>query len=354
MLSVLLSGPIHALELTSDLSVLQPVDEVILDPKEPVITTDTIAPSAPALSSSTLSSSAISLSWSSSTDNVGVVGYNIYQNGVLKSSTTGTSLVISGLAASTSYSFYVKAKDAAGNLSLSSNVRSATTLALADTIAPSAPVLAISNVTSSSVTLSWSASSDNVGVVGYNIYQNGVLRASGSGTSFVIAGLSAGTAYSFYVKAKDAAGNLSLSSNTNSVVTQAQPLGGSTSGYNTFELQAVALVNNYRAQFGLAPVTMNDYVSSKCAEHDLWMIQNNTVSHYNFANRAYAIKAATGATSVGEVIAYGYSTAQGAVNGWINSSSHQAILVGNYNRVGIAVRQHPTTLKYYYTMIFIR
>jgi hypothetical protein len=90
--------------------------------------TDTTAPTASTLSSSGTTTSSTNLSWTAATDNVGVTGYNVYQNGVLKTTTTATSLAVSGLSASTAYSFYVKAKDATGNLSTNSNTVNVTTL----------------------------------------------------------------------------------------------------------------------------------------------------------------------------------------------------------------------------------
>ena len=90
----------------------------------------------------------------------------------------------------------------------------------ADTTAPSAPTsLAASGTTTSSSTLSWNASSDNVGVTGYDVYQGGSLLGSVTGTSTSVTGLTANTAYSFYVKAKDLAGNVSSASNTINVTT---------------------------------------------------------------------------------------------------------------------------------------
>ncbi len=93
-----------------------------------------------------------------------------------------------------------------------------------DTQAPSSPTnLVYTNVTQTTVDLSWTASTDNIGVTGYDIYKNGVLLGSVTGTSAQITGLVASTTYSFYVKAKDAAGNISLNSNTVSVTTTAIP-----------------------------------------------------------------------------------------------------------------------------------
>ena len=96
----------------------------------------------------------------------------------------------------------------------------------ADTQAPAtATGLNISGKTSNSITLAWNASTDNVGVTGYNVYVNGSLKATVSSTSTTISGLSPSTSYSFYVTAKDAAGNSSPNSSTVSGTTNA---GGTT------------------------------------------------------------------------------------------------------------------------------
>ncbi|WP_438426397.1 GEVED domain-containing protein [Aquimarina macrocephali] len=89
-----------------------------------------------------------------------------------------------------------------------------------DTQAPSAPAgLSASNVTGTSVSLSWTAATDNVGVTGYDVYQGNSIATSVTGTSANITGLTANTAYQFRVKAKDAAGNISGFSNTVNVTT---------------------------------------------------------------------------------------------------------------------------------------
>lgn len=90
--------------------------------------TDATAPSAPTnLSASGTTSVATTLSWTASTDNVAVTGYDVYSGSSLLGNTASTSASITGLTASTTYSFSVKAKDAAGNASTSSNVLSVTT-----------------------------------------------------------------------------------------------------------------------------------------------------------------------------------------------------------------------------------
>jgi endonuclease I len=91
-------------------------------------TPDTQIPTAPTnLVASSTTATSVTLNWSASTDNVGVSGYNIYMNSALKTTVTGLTVTITGLTASTNYSFYINAKDAAGNTSASSNTVTATT-----------------------------------------------------------------------------------------------------------------------------------------------------------------------------------------------------------------------------------
>ena len=97
--------------------------------------TDTTAPTAPtSLVASGTTSSSTNLSWTASTDNVSVASYDVYQGSTFKATITGTTYAVTGLSASTSYTFSVKAKDAAGNISAASNVISVTTLAGSTTV----------------------------------------------------------------------------------------------------------------------------------------------------------------------------------------------------------------------------
>src|SRR5207244_3427266 len=99
------------------------------------LTQDTQAPTAPANLTATASGSTIALSWTASTDNVGVTGYLVERqnpgstNFVQIGTTTATTYNDSGLTANSTYSYRVRATDAAGNLSDYSNVASATTSA---------------------------------------------------------------------------------------------------------------------------------------------------------------------------------------------------------------------------------
>lgn len=89
-----------------------------------------------------------------------------------------------------------------------------------DTTPPGTPLnLTASGTTTTTTNLTWGASTDNVGVTGYDVYQNGSFKANVSGTAYTVTGLTPATAYSFYVRAKDAAGNASGNSNTVNVTT---------------------------------------------------------------------------------------------------------------------------------------
>lgn len=122
------------------------------------------------------------------------------------------------------------------------------TSAATDTEAPTAPsALAAASPTDNSVTLNWTAASDNVGVTMYDIYVNGKFNSSvqGNATTAVVSGLSPGTAYSFYVVARDAAGNSSAPSNTvQSSTTNTNPP-AATCGTETFEAIPTTTSSSY-------------------------------------------------------------------------------------------------------------
>lgn len=356
---------------------------------------DTIAPSAPTgLTASGTTQNATNLSWTASTDNVAVTGYEVYQNGTLKTTVTTTTYAVTGLTPSTAYTFYVIAKDAAGNPSTASNTANATTLAggtvtycaskgnsvsdeyigrvqlgtinnastggtgysdftaistnlskgtaytitvtptwtgttysegvavwidyngdgdfadagelvwsraastatpatgsftvpttattsntrmrvslkynatptsceafdygevedytvnlqtgTVDATAPTAPTsLTASGTTQTTTNLSWSASTDNVGVTGYEVYQDGNLKTTVTTTTYAVTGLTAGTSYAFSVKAKDAAGNASGFSNTANITTSSTSV-----SYCASQGNSVADEKIGRVQFG--------------------------------------------------------------------------------------------------------
>lgn len=186
-------------------------------------TPDTTAPSIPIdLVSASITTTTFTLTWTASSDAVGVTGYKIFQNDTQIGTSTSTTFAVTALIASTTYSFTVSAYDAAGNESAKSTALSVTTSASLDTIAPTVPTgLASSAITKTTFTLSWTSSTDAVGVTSYNIYNGGGLAGTSSTTSFDVIGLIAATTYSFTVSALDAAGNNSAQSSPLSVKTSA-------------------------------------------------------------------------------------------------------------------------------------
>ena len=184
-------------------------------------TSDTQVPTSPTnLAASNIATTSLTLTWTASTDNIGVTAYEVYMNGVLKTTVATTTASITGLTENTNYSFYVKAKDLAGNSSVNSSTINATTLQFFDLIPPTSPSsITNSAKTTTSLTINWSNSSDNIGVTLYDVYIDGVLHTSVTTTTTTLNGLTGLTTYSIYIKAKDAAGNVSIASNTVSITT---------------------------------------------------------------------------------------------------------------------------------------
>ncbi len=112
-----------------------------------------------------------------------------------------------------------------------------------DTQAPTAPAnLSASSVGETSLTLSWNAATDNVGVTEYEVYQGSTVIGNPSSTSYTVTGLSPATNYSFSVRAKDAASNVSNASNTVSVTTDAVVLNYCSSGGNNVNYEYIDFV----------------------------------------------------------------------------------------------------------------
>jgi chitodextrinase len=102
---------------------------------------------------------------------------------------------------------------ATNSFSFDASTGGGTTPPAGDTQPPTAPGgLTVTGTTASSASLSWSPSTDNTGVTGYDVYRGGQSVGTVTGTSFTDTGLSASTAYTYTVKAHDAAGNVSAAS----------------------------------------------------------------------------------------------------------------------------------------------
>ncbi|KXK60539.1 Secreted glycosyl hydrolase [Micromonospora rosaria] len=178
---------------------------------------DTQPPAAPTnLAFTQPATGQIRLTWSAATDNVGVTGYDIYANNVLRASVSGSTLTYTDTQpADATVTYHVRARDAAGNTSANSNTVTRTGSS-GDTQPPTAPTnLAYTQPATGQIRLTWSAATDNVGVTGYDIYANNVLRASVSGTTLTHTDTQPASAtVTYHVRARDAAGNASANSNT--------------------------------------------------------------------------------------------------------------------------------------------
>lgn len=278
---------------------------------------DTTAPSAPVLSASGTTNTTTNLAWTAATDNVGVVGYEVYQGTTLRATVTTLTYAVTGLTAGTSYAFNVLAKDAAGNTT-SSNVVNVTTTT-PDTTAPSVVVLSASGTTATSTNLAWTAATDNVGVTGYEVYQGATLRATVTTLTYAVTGLTASTAYTFSVKAKDAAGNASTS-NTVSVTTLTPSItyctsqgtsttsdriskvvlgtinntSTGTAGYENFTAISTNLVRGVSNAFTITPFRSS---STRKEAYRIWIDYNNDGDFLDTGEQVYN-RTAISATSV--------------------------------------------------------
>ncbi|MBV1849363.1 PQQ-dependent sugar dehydrogenase [Catellatospora tritici] len=175
-----------------------------------------------------ITDTALDLSWGASTDDTGVIAYDIYHDGnkLTSAAAPATGTRLTGLSPNTEYRLSVFARDAAGNVSLSSAQAICTTLPSSDTQAPTAPgTPSASGVTGTGATLSWGASTDNTGVTAYDVRIGTTVVKSVTGTppatSASVTGLACNTAYTLNVVARDAGGNVSAASPTVSFTTTA-------------------------------------------------------------------------------------------------------------------------------------
>jgi glucose/arabinose dehydrogenase len=173
---------------------------------------------------------AVTFAWNASTDNVGVAFYDVFHDGQLMKSVSGSTLSTSlTVVAGVTWGLYVNARDAAGNVSQASTTVPITPpQCQADTQPPTAPTGLTGSASGTTVTLRWTAATDNVGVRAYDVYRNNAkvgtvtgTATSAPATTFIDSALAANTAYQYYVVARDAQANVSPHSNTATVTTGA-------------------------------------------------------------------------------------------------------------------------------------
>src|SRR2546425_1113195 len=193
------------------------------------VTVDNTPPIISSVSAFNISSSQATITWATNQASDSQVEYGLttaYGSSTPLNSSllTAHAVTLTGLLASNTYHYRVKSRDAAGNLATSADFTLTTLIVVPDLTPPSVPTnLSASAVSSSQMNLSWTASTDNVGVAGYTIYRGGSQIATTSLTSYSDTGLSPSSTYSYTVVAYDAAGNVSALSVAASAATLPPP-----------------------------------------------------------------------------------------------------------------------------------
>jgi chitodextrinase len=148
----------------------------------------------------------IDLSWNASTDDYGVIGYNVNRDGTYLRSVSGTSDSDIELYPDATYCYTVSAYDAVGNESAQSNQACVTTPP--DVTPPTSPTnLVTVPVSTDQISLSWNAATDDGLLLGYKIYRDGMHLQDTTATSFSDTGLNPNTQYCYAVSGYDAGGN---------------------------------------------------------------------------------------------------------------------------------------------------
>lgn len=180
------------------------VDIIAPEPVEP----DTTAPdNVTGLAVSNLAYNSLTLSWTASASS-DVQSYKVYNGVTLLATVSGVNCNLTGLTPSTAYTFTVKAVDTSSNVSTGANVQATTTAIPADTTAPTnVSSVSTSNLAQTSVTLTWPASASG-DVSGYDVYNGSTFITTVTGLTYGVTGLTASTQYTFWVKARDASGNV--------------------------------------------------------------------------------------------------------------------------------------------------
>jgi uncharacterized protein YkwD len=123
--------------------------------------------------------------------------------------------------------------------------------------------------------------------------------------------------------------------------------------YSDLELEIEKLINEHRSSNSIFVVTKSNTISSVAQSHSLFMAENKVVNHENFPARNYYLTMSQNAKTVGENIGYGYGTAKGIINAWLNSPKHKAIIENStYTHMGVSMETDQKG-RNYFTLIFI-
>lgn len=124
--------------------------------------------------------------------------------------------------------------------------------------------------------------------------------------------------------------------------------------YCELETEILDLVNAHRESIGLKTLSTLTIVSGVADGHTNYMIESGKISHDNFAERAQELMNNANAKSVGENVAYGYTTAESVVNGWLNSDSHREVIeTASYTHFGISTNTNSEG-RNFFTQMFVK
>jgi chitodextrinase len=275
--------------------------------------TDSIAPTAPTGVQATVSGeNRIDLAWAPATDNASLAGYKVYRDGGHIGSSEVTAYSDTVVTQGVTYSYQVSAVDYVGNESEKSQD---VTVNTGDTSAPTIPAnLQATVVSSSEIRLTWTASTDDVGVSGYRIYRDGSLIATSTGLIYSDTGLSAATSYIYRVAAFDSAGNASsqtaaLTVNTGDTTPPTVPAGVNATAVSSSRIDlswtastdnvAVASYRIYRNSALLATVTGTSYSDTGLAASTAYTYNVSAVDGTGNASAQSTDASATTAAAAG-------------------------------------------------------
>jgi chitodextrinase len=174
----------------------------------------------------TSTEASLTVAWSPSTEPTGVAGYGMYLDGVRVDAASSAPYTFTGLACNKTYTVGVDAVDPAGNRSTISSTMLSTS-ACSDKLPPTKPTgLAVSNITGTTVTFSWLASTDAVGVKGYDVYVGSARAATTTSLGMALGSLTCGTSVVLGVEAFDASGNRSQRATLNVTLAACAPKPG--------------------------------------------------------------------------------------------------------------------------------
>jgi uncharacterized protein YkwD len=121
---------------------------------------------------------------------------------------------------------------------------------------------------------------------------------------------------------------------------------------STIETEVFTLVNEYRVSQGLSEVEFNAVAYEYAVDHNLYMIEQDEISHDNFSKRSSDLAVEVGADFVSENVGKNYVTASGIVNAWINSATHKAVMEGDFNYTAVSVEEDADGVLYFTQLFF--